>query len=51
MATINNNFQYNVTGTIGNVVFQKNGRIRIRKNQGKRNRRIKIYSTDADNIT
>lgn len=39
MATINNDPLYNITGTIGNVIFQKNGRLRIRKNVGKRNRR------------
>lgn len=48
MATINNDFQYNLTGTIGNIVVQKNGRIRIRKNVGKRNRRPRNPITDPN---
>jgi hypothetical protein len=37
-ATVENNWQENLSGTIGNVVFQKNNRIRIKKIQGRRKR-------------
>jgi hypothetical protein len=37
-ATVENNWQENLSGTVGGVVFQKNNRIRIRKIQGKRKR-------------
>lgn len=50
MAIINNDFQFNLTGTMGNIVVQKNGRIRIRKNVGKRNRRPKNPTTDPNSI-
>lgn len=40
-AEITNNFQENISGTVGNVVFQKNNRLRIRKLQGQRKRRTK----------
>lgn len=36
-----NNWQANLSGTIGNVVFQKNNRIRVRKIQGQRKRKGK----------
>lgn len=50
MAELNNDFQFNLTGIIGNVVVQKNNRIRIRKNQGKRNRRPKDPNPNPNNI-
>lgn len=36
-----NNWEENLSGTIGNIVFQKNNRLRIRKIQGQRKRRKK----------
>lgn len=36
-----NNWQENLSGTVGNIVFQKNNRIRIRKIQGQRKRKMK----------
>lgn len=36
-----NNWQENITGTIGNVVFQKNNRLRVRKIQGQRRKKRK----------
>lgn len=40
-AEVINNFQENISGKIGGVVFQKNNRLRVAKIQGKRKRKTK----------